>query len=204
MADIITFADPCRLSGKSSQASYPFQLLNVDPSHLDRILPRKWQKTFDENPGTDIVVSMGPKGSMIRNYCDEEGSLKTCKPCQWSILRVSVQLISVTLDLDSERSILSTIFSPLEEQPDLSDFFISLGHHGWYCFTSNDYSRIQGPPDLMALSGKEKVWFGYKDSWVAQTESSLYWDLKGYYGNLEEVLRDNRRFPQATVVSKIS
>jgi hypothetical protein len=57
----------------------------------------------------------------------------------------------------------------------------------------------------MALSHRRKVWFGYKDSWICETEDYFHWDLKGYYGDLEEVLSGNyRRGPERITVSKPS
>lgn len=66
---------------------------------------------------------------------------------------------------------------------------MSLGCHGWYCIKSSDgRSRFKGPPDIMQLEHCQKVWFGYEDSWVAETRDYFQWDLKGHYGKLAETL----------------
>lgn len=63
--------------------------------------------------------------------------------------------------------------------------------------------RLNGPSDVKDLNHVSKVWFGYKDTWIAETDHSFYWDLKGYYGDLERILDDDHcRGRDNIVVSK--
>lgn len=77
---------PCQPSSKSNQASCSFQSQDADLLYLVSHLSPEWQESFDQNPGIDFLVFMGPYGSLIRKYEDKKGALMKCKP--WSILRI--------------------------------------------------------------------------------------------------------------------
>jgi hypothetical protein len=71
--------------------------MNADPlCHVSHLSP-DWQETFDQDPGIEYLVFMGPNGSLIRKYEDKKGTLRKCKYTMVNPPSISIQLITVAL-----------------------------------------------------------------------------------------------------------
>lgn len=79
MASIITSVGPAQTVSKSSKNLYPFHNVKTDPFCYVSHLSPEWQKEFDMRTGINALVSMGPGGSLIRKYEEENGEFRKGK-----------------------------------------------------------------------------------------------------------------------------